>query len=217
MPNQRTPQPPEGRSSRKREAIIRAATALFLEKGYLGTSMDEVAASAAVSKQTVYKQFADKERLFCVIVLGAIDEYDPYLGEVLEFAETGDLEEDLRQLARRVLKMLMDPHLLRLRRLVIGEAGRFPELGKAYYERGPGHAGNVLSGVFQRYAERGLLDLDDPLTAALHFNWSVLSIPMNIAMFTGDDEPFSTKQLHRYADDGVRVFLAAYRRHSAGR
>ncbi len=209
--NQPTQQLPEGRSTRKRQAILQAGTALFLENGYLGTSMDQIAASAAVSKQTVYKHFADKESLFSVIVPGAIDEYtDPYFGEVLNLQETGDLEADLRQLARRVLEMLMQPRLLRLRRLVIGEASRFPDLGKAYYERGPGHAGTVLGAVLERFAQRDLLELEDPTTAALHFNWSVISIPMNIAMFTGDDKPFSTTQLHRYADEGVKVFLAAY-------
>src|SRR5438477_89804 len=54
----------ERRSTRKRRAIVEAATAAFLRDGYRGTSMDEVAAKAGVSKQTVYKHFADKERLF---------------------------------------------------------------------------------------------------------------------------------------------------------
>ncbi|HEY6478067.1 MAG TPA: helix-turn-helix domain-containing protein, partial [Polyangia bacterium] len=53
-----------GRSARKRQAIMEAATTLFLRDGYRNTSMDQVAADAAVSKQTVYKQFADKEQLF---------------------------------------------------------------------------------------------------------------------------------------------------------
>ena len=59
-----------GRTARKRRAIMEAATALFLRDGYRNTSMDQVAADAAVSKQTVYKQFADKEQLFRDIVLG---------------------------------------------------------------------------------------------------------------------------------------------------
>ncbi len=62
--------PPAGRSARKRQAIMEAATALFLRDGYRNTSMDQVAADAAVSKQTVYKHFADKEQLFREIVLG---------------------------------------------------------------------------------------------------------------------------------------------------
>ena len=64
----------EPRSTRKRRAILEAATTVFLRKGYLGTSMDEIAALAAVSKQTVYKHFADKERLFSEIVVGTVNE-----------------------------------------------------------------------------------------------------------------------------------------------
>ena len=48
------------RSARKRRAILDAAATTFLSNGYLGTSMDEIAALAHVSKQTVYKHFADK-------------------------------------------------------------------------------------------------------------------------------------------------------------
>ena len=58
----------ERQSVRKRRAILAAAATVFLQKGYLGTSMDEVAALASVSKQTVYKHFSDKERLFAEIV-----------------------------------------------------------------------------------------------------------------------------------------------------
>jgi TetR/AcrR family transcriptional repressor of mexJK operon len=51
----------EGRSARKRRAILEAATTVFLDTGYQGSSVDQIAAQAAVSKQTVYKHFADKE------------------------------------------------------------------------------------------------------------------------------------------------------------
>ena len=59
------PRPAEDlpRSVRKRRTILEAATTLFLRNGYLGTSMDEIAALARVSKQTVYKHFADKKGL----------------------------------------------------------------------------------------------------------------------------------------------------------
>jgi hypothetical protein len=58
-------------------------------------------------------------------------------------------------------------------------------------------------------ADRGLLQLDDPLIAAQHFNWLVLSIPLNQAMFSVDLD-FSDAELDRYADEAVRIFLAAY-------
>jgi AcrR family transcriptional regulator len=200
--------PEETRSARKRRAILDAAAEVFLQKGYLGTSMDEVAALAAVSKQTVYKHFADKESLFAEIVTGTVDEAgDRVHASVLELADSGDVEADLRELARRQLALVMQPRVLQLRRLVIGEVGRFPALGRTFYERGPGRTLEALAAAFTRLAAAGALKLDDPALAAEHFNWLVMSIPLNQAMLLGDDEQ---PDLDRYADEGVRVFLAAY-------
>jgi TetR/AcrR family transcriptional regulator, mexJK operon transcriptional repressor len=201
----------EPRSVRKRRAILEAATALFLRNGYLGTSMDEVAAHAGVSKQTVYKAFTDKESLFAEIVTSAVREAaDPVYAEVLELEDTGDIEADLRRFARRLIARVMQPQILQLRRLVIGESGRFPELGRTFYEQGPGRTIAALATVFERLAARGALELEDPLLAAAHFNWLVMSIPLNRAMFLGEDAPPSTAELDRYADAGVGAFLAAY-------
>jgi TetR/AcrR family transcriptional repressor of mexJK operon len=201
----------ETRSSRKRGAILEAATTLFLRKGYLGTSMDEIAALASVSKQTVYKHFADKERLFSEIVVSAVKEAsDPVHAEVIDLKESGDVEADLRDLARRQLALVMQPRLMQLRRLVIGEAGRFPELGRTFYEQGPQRTVRALAAAFERLAERGILQLDDPALAAAHFNWLIMSAPVNRAMMLGDEEIPTSEELDHYADAGVRTFLAAY-------
>jgi len=204
----------ERRSPRKRQAILEAAATVFLSKGYLGTSMDEIAGLAGVSKQTVYKHFVDKERLFVEIVINTVNEIsDPVHEEVRALKDSGDLAADLRDLARRQLAGVMQPRLLALRRLVIGEAGRFPELGRTFYEQGPGRTIDALATAFERLAARGMLELEDPATAAAHFNWLIMSAPINRAMLLGDDQIPAGAALHRYADDGVRAFLAAYGEH----
>jgi AcrR family transcriptional regulator len=202
---------PERRSDRKRRAILDAATEAFLRNGYLGTSMDEIATAAAVSKQTVYKHFADKESLFREIVASTVDEIsDPNYEEVLQLEESGDLEADLKRLARRQLARVIEPRLLALRRLVIGETGRFPELGQLFYERGPGRTIAALASTFERLGARGLLVIDDPDQAAAEFNWLIMSTPLNEAMLLGRDGPLTEAQRRQFADAGVRVFLAAY-------
>src|SRR5437762_212561 len=105
----------------------------------------------------------------------------------------------------------MQPRVLQLRRLVIGEAGRFPDLGRTFYEQGPGRTIAALATAFERLAARGLLHVDDAPLAAEHFNWLIMSIPLNRAMLLGTDEPPESER-DRYADAGVRVFLAAYGR-----
>jgi AcrR family transcriptional regulator len=201
------------RSARKRRAILDAATTTFLSKGYLGTSMDEIAALAQVSKQTVYKHFTDKQSLFIELVTGTVNEIsDPVYNEVVQLADSGDLEADLRDLARRLVARVMQPRLLELRRLVIAEASRFPELGREFYARGPGRTIAALASVFEQLANGGALRLDDPALAAAHFNWLIMSAPVNQAMMLGSDSIPGRRELNRNADAGVRVFLAAYRR-----
>ena len=90
------------------------------------------------------------------------------------------------------------------------EAERFPELARTWYASGPERAHTTLADQFQALARRGLLWVDDPLLAAQHFNWLILSIPLNKAMFHGSDTEFTPAELELYADEGVRVFLAAY-------
>jgi len=203
----------ESRSDQKQRAIIQAATTTFLRNGYLGTSMDDIAALARVSKQTVYKHFSDKEGLFREVVLSTIDQVaEPFFEDMLQRQDPKNLENDLRELARRLIAIVIQPRVLDLRRLVIAEAGRFPKLGHTYYERGPKRTIEAMAAWFQKLAEGGHLRLDDPLIAANHFNWLVSSIPLNEIMFLGNGERFSTADLERFADAGVRVFLAAYGR-----
>ncbi len=201
----------ESRAERKRRAIVEAATALFLENGYRGTSMEQIATVACVSKQTVYKHFSGKEALFNAIVTATVNEAsDTVAAAVHELPASGDIAADLRTLARRELELVMQPRILQLRRLVTAEAARFPSLGRMFYERGPGRTIGELAAVFERLAGQGQLMVDDALLAAAHFNWLVMSIPLNRAMLLGVDAPLSPDELTRHAYEGVGVFLAAY-------
>lgn len=204
---------PGGRSARKHQAIMEAATAAFMAKGYAGTSMDDIAKLAVVSKQTVYKHFADKEKLFAEIVLATTDRVDAMIDLVAGIPTDADadaLEEHLLRLARQFLTALTQPQVLQLRRLIIANADTFPDLGAAWYEQGFERVLATLAATFQRLADQGLLRIDDPLLAANHFSGMLLWIPVNRAMFHGGPQ-HTQAELDHYADEGVRVFLAAYR------
>jgi TetR/AcrR family transcriptional repressor of mexJK operon len=201
-----------GRTARKRRAILDAATTVFLRSGYLGSSMDEIALLADVSKQTIYKQFASKEALFIEIVTGLTnDASDVVHGVIPELAHGEDLGAFLEEYAYRQLSVVLTPRLMQLRRVVIGEADRFPELGRALYESGPQRAMAAMATAFRRVADRGWLAIDDAAAAASHFNWLVMSEPLNRAMLLGDAGIPKRRALRRHAADAVRVFLAAYR------
>ena len=199
----------------KQSAILQAAEEVFLRNGYVGTSMDDVAATAGASKQTVYKHFASKEALFHALITSAITT-DPASGVVDLTRElaTRPRDDALRAFARHLIGGVMQPRVLRLRRLVIGEATRFPDLGRAFYEAGPAVMAAALARTFGSIAaaEDGRLRIDDAELAAEHFIWLVLSIPLNRAMLLGDDHGMTDDDLQRYADAGVDAFLAAYSR-----
>jgi TetR/AcrR family transcriptional regulator, mexJK operon transcriptional repressor len=202
------------RWARKRQVIMEAATTAFLRNGYLGTSMDEIAALAGVAKQTVYNHFADKERLFTDIILVTSDQV---IGELVQTAtlalpDTDDVEKDLAEVGRRLITAICDPQVLRLRRLVIGEADRFPELGRTYWERGFQRGLATLATTLERFAERGLLRLDDPLLAAQQFAGMILWVPVHRVMFCGEGAALPAADVERYAAAGARAFLAAHGR-----
>ena len=182
-----------------------AAASVFLEKGYQGTSMDDIAATARVSKQTIYTHFANKQELFEDLVLGNADRVEGYVAGL----EVGDdLEEGLRRLARDYVRFVSRAEVIQLRRLVIAEASRFPDLARAYYERVPARVVAAFADMFKRLADEGLIQVDDPETAARHFVWLALGVPLDRAMFLAETP---TDDLDRIADSAVKVFLAAYR------
>jgi AcrR family transcriptional regulator len=200
-----------GRSARKRQAIVDAAIEIFLRSGYLGASMDEVAALSGVSKQTVYKHFASKEALFIEIVTSMTNAVSDSVHEaVVDPTSAKELPGFLRTYALRQLTAVMTPRILQLRRLGIAEAPRFPDLGKALYECGPARAIDAIAAMFGRLMRRGYLIEADARVTAANFNWLVMSDPLNRVMFLGDTAIPSRPELERHVREAVRVFLAAY-------
>jgi AcrR family transcriptional regulator len=199
------------RSELKRHRILQSAEDLFLTHGFDGTSMDDVAVHANVSKQTVYNQFADKASLFVEIIQSltarASDRVQTEMGVPKTVAQVAT---ELSGHAERLLTIVLTPRLLRLRRLVIAETDRFPELGRALYDDGPGRAIADLAGHMRRWADRGLLSINDAMVAATQFNWLVMGEPVNKAMFRPDYILSQTARV-RHIDKAVCVFIAAYR------
>lgn len=211
--------PPEepiaGRTAQKRRAILAAATALFLRNGFRGTSMDEVAAEARVSKQTVYKQFADKEGLFRSIIAEIAGKADAIAAVISgafgpEPATTRDgLEQRLRSVARAYLDGVLQPRVLALRRLIMAEAEQFPDLAASYYEQGPVRGIEVVARGLGPYADRGMIATEDLRLAAAHFAYLTLAVAQDRALFIPSQLPGPAER-DRLAAAAARVFVAAH-------
>jgi TetR/AcrR family transcriptional regulator, mexJK operon transcriptional repressor len=202
-----------GRSARKRQSILVAGQELFLSNGYQGTSMDQIAARAAVSKQTVYKHFGDKQELLFAIVNEALQGTVGQLRErIATISQTTDLECALIDLAEGYLHAVLQEPVVQLRRLVIGEANRVPELARLYYDRAPTRTIAALAECFGQLNKRGLLEAPDPALAAEHFAFLIVGKPIDQALFHGGPNVFAALDVDNYVRRGVAVFLAGYRR-----
>jgi TetR/AcrR family transcriptional regulator, mexJK operon transcriptional repressor len=200
-----------GRSARKHLTILSAGRDLFLSNGYQGTSVDQIAASAEVSKQTVYKHFGDKHELLLAIVNNALEStVTPFLERISALADTADLERDLTELAADYLRMVLQEPVVQLRRLVIGEANRVPELAQLYYEQAPGRALPAFADCFSALHDRGLLRVPEPAIAAEHFAFLIVGRSIDQALFYGGPAVLASIDIDHHVRAGVRVFLAAY-------
>src|ERR1700694_1560878 len=162
-------EPALGRSARKSPTILSAGRELFLSNGYQGTSVDQIAASAEVSKQTVYKHFGDKQELLFAIVTDALDTTVGVIRErIAALAHTTDLETDLTALADDYLRAVLQEPVVQLRRLVVGEANRLPALAKLYYDHAPARTLAAFADCFGRLHERGHLHAPEAALAAEH-------------------------------------------------
>src|SRR5580693_3156847 len=119
----------------KRAAILEVALEVFLAEGYAAASMSEISSRVGGSKATLYNYFPSKEDLFAAAVTARCEQWQAIIDEVE--AEGGELRLALERLGARFLDLILADEAVATYRLVIAEAGRFPELGRIFYEAGP--------------------------------------------------------------------------------
>ncbi|MFK4099290.1 TetR/AcrR family transcriptional regulator [Streptomyces sp. NPDC019531] len=196
----------------KPEQIRRAALKVFLEHGYANTSIDMILAEAVVSRQTLYRYFKGKEPLFLAVVTGILNDVLTAITDAMRDADlehSDDLETDLVQVGRAWMRIMLQPDVLAVRRLVIGEAARLPHLAAAWDDHGPAQVRKVLEPCFRTLAERGLMTLDQDPQLTVAFYAHTMIIPVQIAMLDINFAP-SRETIETYIRGGVRMFLARY-------
>ena len=138
--------------------ILQGAMQEFLHYGYAGTSMDRVAATAGVSKPTVYSYFQDKEGLFRALIKYVAQSRCEQVtgGQAME----GAPEIVIRKLVTNAIESeLHDIDYQNFVRLVAGESGRFPQLAQAFVENLTKPAVDQLTAYLNDHPE---LNLPDP-------------------------------------------------------
>ena len=201
-----TPPRTEAESAKRRD-IIDGARRVFFDKGFDGASMDEVAKTAGVSKATIYVYFSSKEELFEALVRNDRARSAEHLFEVDESIE--DVGSLLRRIGLSFMTMMIQPDHIRLIRMVIGIAEKFPRIGQIFYDAGPCHGGRRLADLLHQQADLGRLKLDDDLAAAYLF-LNMCQGPHVKGLLFGDKAKPTQEQIEETVDLAVRVFLATY-------
>lgn len=194
----------EANRKAKERRILDAALRVFAADGYAGASMDAIAAAAGVSKPTLYQYFGGKEALFAAIMLEKRDE----MAGVLEHPSPS-MVQDLLDFARAYAGVVMRPDMLSLARLIIGEAQRFPEIGRAYQASGPDRLLQRIMDYLESRRAEGRLAFEDAELAAEDLWGLILSAPRTQALYKPDAIP-GPEALARYIHNGLQVFLRAY-------
>jgi AcrR family transcriptional regulator len=195
----------------KRQAILRAARRVFGQVGYLGASIDVIAAEAEVSTRTIYNHFENKEQLFATVLTESSTQVAVAREELVQryLGDVTDLENDLIALAKEWVRPNpeFEDHFLIVRRLR-AESDRFPrELVKAWQDAGPLRARRALAARMARLGERGLLRILDPELAAQQFMALITDSTVSRAEFSARA---LESEIDKIARAGVHAFLYGY-------
>jgi TetR/AcrR family transcriptional repressor of mexJK operon len=154
----------EARRQSRRDAILKVAARSFLEHGYAATTMSGIAAELGGSKGTLWSYFPAKGLLFAAMLDRVTETFQQHLSLILNPED--DLAAALRGFARELIQKVTSPEAVALYRLVMGEANRFPEIGRIFHERALGRTRGLLAAYLGDMMTRGQLRTDDPHVAA---------------------------------------------------
>jgi len=136
------------------EELVAAALEVFVERGYEGTTLADVARRAGVTKGTIYLYFENKEALFKAVVRETIV---PVIaqGEALARSFTGSARDLLEQLVREYWRLVGETALAGIPKLMMAEAATFPELTRFYYDEVVVRGQRLMAGVIERGVKNG--------------------------------------------------------------
>lgn len=143
----RTAGPGRPKDLAKRASILEAAKQLFLEQGYQGVSLGQIAATAGVSKLTVYSHFGDKETLFAAAIAATCEEVLPE--ELFAPAPAGTLREQLRSIGQAFFDLITSDEAISMHRLMNTPGTAENAMRELFWNAGP----QRLQAAFARFLQ----------------------------------------------------------------
>ncbi len=195
-----------GQDPEKRRQILSGARQVFLDRGFDGASMGDIARAAGVSKGTLYVYFQDKIDLFAALVSTECAETAE---RVFVLDTSGDISEVLNKLGHSFIQAMIRPSHIATVRTIIAVAGKFPEIGRRFFEAGPREGIRRLSAFFQSKVDEGVLDIDDVEIAAGQF-FALCKDAVSTPILIGCVEPPDPGYNERVVKKAVEFFLCVY-------
>jgi AcrR family transcriptional regulator len=192
--------------SSKRRQILAGASKVFMDLGFDGASMGEIARAAGVSKGTLYVYFADKNRLFQAIVEEETLEQSKV---AFDFDPARDVATTLREFGQAYIQLLCRPGGGSAIRTVMAIAERMPEVGRRYYEHVLENTINRLAAYLEAHVKAGDLAIDDCQLAASQFMLTCQAALFLPLIFQAAPPP-SVERMAQVVESAARMFLAAY-------
>jgi TetR/AcrR family transcriptional repressor of mexJK operon len=198
------------RSDAKRRAILDVASEVFLAQGYAATSMSEIAARLGGSKGTLYNYFRSKEELFSAFIVDTCQGQAMAIFDQLPVTGAGKpIRENLTNLGVAFLSFILSPKLIAINRVVVGETARFPELGRMFFDAGPGRGEARFAQLAERAMDAGELRRDDPVMVGRCLKDLILS-DYHHRQLWGVLGDISTARIEAHVSCVVDVFLRAF-------
>lgn len=137
----------------KQQEVLDVATEYFLTHGYEGASINAMARSSGISKESIYRYFSGKKELFEAVIDRELADYKQRMQALDAVIRTTDLRRALLLLSETILEVITADRTLALRRLIFEEATRSPDVGQHYYQIGPEQAYTKLEAVFAAHLD----------------------------------------------------------------
>jgi AcrR family transcriptional regulator len=192
--------------SSKRRQILDGARKLFLDLGFDGASMGEIARAAGVSKGTLYVYFADKNRLFEAIVEEEVLDQQRV---AFNFDPERDVATTLHEFGQAYIELLCRPGGGSAIRTVMAIAERMPEVGSRFYSNVVAHTIARLAAYLDARGAAGDLEIEDRKLAASQFMMACQASLFLPFVFQASPAP-SAERIAEVVQSATRMFLAAY-------
>lgn len=191
------------RGELRRQKFLSVAEALFLEKGYAGTSVNEVVRLAGGSLNTLYRYFENKLGLFEAVFRQKTDEiFTPFLN--CDYWQA-DIESNLKNFGQALQKVVLSADGVAINRLVVAENNaEQAEIHRIFLEHGPQKAIQILAKYLQCEQQKGTIQLDNPQLAAAQF-LEMIKGPFYYRLMFGETIP--EHEMQQALEQGVTLFL----------